>query len=293
MYTQFFGNFLLSKGAVPADKLVDALERQSSSYLKLGTLAIHAGLLNASQVDAIVCRQTHEDKKFGEIAIEGGYLTKEQVDKLLSSQKPDYLLLGQILIEDGLLTNSQFEKLLAEYQASNEIDNLNVANEQNDMVEKLIHKFFHFDNSDMSGKIVAYLNLLFNDIVRFIGKDFTPLNPLMKSEYMTNYCVTQKDEGLLSFNSGVDMSKSVAIAFASRYAKEEFHEFDEYVKASIEDFLNLHNGLFNVNMSNEFSLELNLCPPEVHEEEKLTNATKIYVFPIIFPFGTIHFLMEI
>ena len=89
------------------------------------------------------------------------------------------------------------------------------------------------------------------------------------------------------------MSKSVAIAFASRYAKEEFHEFDEYVKASIEDFLNLHNGLFNVNMSNEFSLELNLCPPEVHEEEKLTNATKIYVFPIIFPFGTIHFLMEI
>lgn len=76
------------------------------------------------------------------------------------------------MIEDGLLTNSQFEELLAEYQASNEIDDLNVANEQNDMVEKLIHKFFHFDNSDMSGKIVAYLNLLFNDIVRFIGKDF-------------------------------------------------------------------------------------------------------------------------
>ena len=50
MYTQFFGNFLLSKSAVPADKLVDALERQSSSYLKLGTLAIHAGLLNASQM---------------------------------------------------------------------------------------------------------------------------------------------------------------------------------------------------------------------------------------------------
>ncbi len=47
MYTQFFGNFLLSKSAVPADKLVDALERQSSSYLKLGTLAIHAGLLNS------------------------------------------------------------------------------------------------------------------------------------------------------------------------------------------------------------------------------------------------------
>lgn len=79
MYTQFFGNFLLSKSAVPADKLVDALERQSSSYLKLGTLAIHAGLLNASQVDAIICRQTHEDKKFGEIAIEGGILQRNRL----------------------------------------------------------------------------------------------------------------------------------------------------------------------------------------------------------------------
>ena len=26
---------------------------------------------------------------------------------------------------------------------------------------------------------------------------------------------------------------------------EEFTEFDEYVQASLEDFLNLHNGLYN------------------------------------------------
>ena len=51
-------------------------------------------------------------------------LTKEQVDKFSPRRNPDYLLLGQILIEDGLLTNSQFEELLAEYQASNEIDDL-------------------------------------------------------------------------------------------------------------------------------------------------------------------------
>lgn len=291
MYTQFFGNFLLSKGAVPADKLVDALQKQSSTYLKLGTLAIHAGLLTAADVDRIVIMQTHQDKKFGELAIENGFLTKEQVDELLSAQKPDYLLLGQILIEDGLLTNAEFEALLQEYQTSNEIDNLNAANEQKDMVDKLIQKSFALDDSEISEKIVAYLNLLFNNIVRFIGKDFTPLNPVLKSEYLTNYCVTQKIEGVLTLDSGVDLSASTAIGFASRYAKETFAEFDEYVSASIEDFLNLHNGLFNVNMSNDFSLELNLCPPMVHKEETLTYGKKIYIFPIIFPFGTVNFLL--
>lgn len=293
MYTQFFGNFLLSKGAVPADKLVDALQKQSSTYLKLGTLAIHAGLLTAADVDRIVIMQTHQDKKFGELAVENGFLTKDQVDELLSAQKPDYLLLGQILIEDGLLTNTQFEDLLQEYQSSNEIANLDAANEQKDMVDKLIQRAFSIDDSDVSDKVVAYLNLLFNNIVRFIGKDFTPLNPILKSEYLTNYCVTQKIEGLFNLNSGVDLGTNTAIGFASRYAKETFTEFDEYVGAALEDFMNLHNGLFNVNMSNEHSIELNLFPPMVHQEETLSSEDKTYVFPIIFPFGTVNFLLQL
>ncbi|MGN0341385.1 MAG: chemotaxis protein CheX [Roseburia sp.] len=291
MYTQFFGNFLLSKGAISAEDLVNALHKQSTTYLKLGTLAIHAGLLTSSEVDAIVIMQTHQDKRFGELAIEGGYLTSEQVDQLLSSQKPDYLLLGQILIEDGLLTNAQFEDLLQEYQSSNEIYDLDTTHEQKDMVEKLINKFCDFESTTISEKAISYLSLLFNDIVRFIGKDFTPLNPVLKSEYLCNYCVTQEINGPLTINSGIDMSKATAIGFASRYAKEDFTEFDEYVKASLEDFLNLHNGLFNVNMSNEFSLELNLCPPVVHEDITLKHDSKTYVFPVIFPFGTVNFLL--
>lgn len=292
MYTQFFGNFLLSKGAISAEDLVNALHKQSTTFLKLGTLAMHAGLLTSAEVDAIVIMQTHQDKRFGELAIEGGYLTSEQVDELLSSQKPDYLLLGQILIEDGLLTNAQFEELLQEYQSGNEIYDLDTAHEQKDMVEKLINKFCNFDSTATSEKAISFLGLLFNDIVRFIGKDFTPLNPVLKNEYLTNYCVTQEINGPLTIDSGLDMSKTTAIAFASRYAKEEFTEFDEYVQAALEDFINLHNGLFNVNMSNEHSLELNLCPPMVHEEETLKRDTPIYVFPVIFPFGTVNFLLN-
>lgn len=291
MYTQFFGNFLLERGILSADKLVEALQKQSSAHLKLGTLAIHAGLLSASDVDNIVIMQTHQDKKFGELAIEGGYLTADQVSQLLASQRPDYLLLGQILIEEGILSNSAFENLLLDYQSCNEIYDLDIASEQKDMVERLINKFCDFDTSEISEKAVSYLGLLFNNIVRFIGNDFTPLNPLLKTEYVSNYCVTQDITGPINLTTGIDMSQSTAIPFASRYAKETFSEFDEYVKASVEDFLNLHNGLFNVNMSNEFSLELTLCPPQVHKGTVVKQTSKTYVFPIIFPFGTINFLL--
>jgi hypothetical protein len=60
----------------------------------------------------------------------------------------------------------------------------------------------------------------------------------------------------------------------------------------VEDFLNLHNGLFNVNVSNEYSLELELTPPSIEQNELLTFEHEAYLLPIIYPFGTLHFIIE-
>lgn len=83
------------------------------------------------------------------------------------------------------------------------------------------------------------MRLLFNDLTRFIGDDFTPLcfNPC--KEYPVNYCVSQTIHGDLSAKVYLDMPETTCISFASRYVNEEFTEFDEYVQASLEDFLNL------------------------------------------------------
>lgn len=292
MYTQFFGNFLLNKGILTAEELVHIMEKQASVHLKLGTLAIHEGLLTAPEVDNIVIKQTHQDKKFGEIAVEEGYLSQEEVDRLLSSQKPDYLLLGQILIEDGKLTNADFENLISDYQSLTEIYDLDSYEEQKFLVDKLLSNLCEFEDETNSRIAVDYLTLLFNNLVRFIGNDFTPLEPVPCNEgYPANYCVAQRISGKVSLQTAIDLDDSAAVVFASRYVGENFPSFDEYAKASVEDFLNLHNGLFNVNMSNNYSTELILCPPEVHSGDILDFSTPTYTFPIIFPFGMIHFVM--
>ena len=99
--------------------------------------------------------------------------------------------------------------------------------------------------------------------------------------------------GQIKFTSMIDMQPEVAVAFASRYAKMDFTEFDEYVKASLEDFLNLHNGIFLVNMSNNYSMELTLEPP-YHDEDPVLKLTEdSFVIPVIYPFGTIFLLLTI
>ena len=72
MYTQFFGNYLLSKGYITKEQLFAAMKKKSNKHVKLGTLAIHSGLMTASEVDNVIIEQTHQDKKFGELTIENG-----------------------------------------------------------------------------------------------------------------------------------------------------------------------------------------------------------------------------
>lgn len=290
MYTQFLGNYLLNKGYINSEQLVEALQYQKTVHLKLGVLAIHAGYMTASQVEQIHIMQTHKNGRFGELAIEAGFLTEEQVSILLNSQKPDYLLLSQALVDKGYMTTAQFEKAMKEYQSEYEITDGDFADEQHDRIMQLIQNFYKLEGSD-SELFVQYITLLFNNIIRFIGKDFTPHEAIKLSVYPTDQCVSQKIIGEFSTETAVDMDKESFIAFASRYAGEEFTDHDEFVQASVEDFINLNNGLYVVNLSNEASIELSLEPPISKSEMKLEDNMDYFQLPVTFPFGTVNFII--
>lgn len=293
MYSQLFGSYLLRKEAVTPEQLADAIAKVGDAHIKLGTLAIHQGLMVAAEVDEVCFLQTREDKRFGEIAIDRGYLTEDQVRDLLKSQIPDYLLLGQCLVESGAFSNADLETLMVDYQTENEMYDMDMNVENKEKITKLIERFFLVAEIPVTEYSVMYMELMFNNLIRFIGDDFTPLAPVPCSEYPVNYCVSQALHGKVNCISRIDMPKESAIAFASRYANQEFTEFDEYVQASLEDFINLHNGLFIVNISNEYSVELTLDPPMVESDETLTLSEASFVIPIIYPFGTIHLIVSL
>ena len=293
MYTQFFGNYLLSQGYVTQEQLFEAMQKQSSQRMKLGTLAMHAGLMTAEEVDQIVILQTHYDKKFGELAIEHGYLTNEQVVDLLKTQNPDFLLLGQVLVDDGVITNSDLENIITDYRSKNEMIEFDMTVENQEDIARLFENFFIMSETSVSKLGRMFLELLFNNFIRFVGEDFTPLSSEKVQEFPTECCVLQKIIGDYSVSAYLNMDEATAIEFASRYVGDQFTEYDEYVQASLDDFLNLHNGLFIVNCSNDYSLELSISAPEHCENSILTFENDAYYFPILYSFGIVHFILEI
>lgn len=270
---------------------MEALKIQAAAHQKLGTLAIHAGYMSANEVEDVYIMQTHYDKRFGELAIQLGYLTQKQVNELLALQLPDYMKLGQVLVEKNLITNTDLENLVAEYRSAYEIYDLNLVIEQQELVDKLLSSFCSQEDIKNPDQIVPYLTLFFNNLIRFIGEDFTPLEIIPIPEVPTNFCVSQQINNTIL--SALDMEPQTAIAFACKYVDETFTEFDEYVLASVEDFLNLHNGLYTVNMSNEHSLELDLEPPMVQEHTTLSTDAPTYLLPIMYPFGRLNFIISI
>lgn len=290
MFTQFFGNYLLNKRLVLPEQLSEALSVLKTTRVKLGVLAINAGYMTAEQVEKVHAEQQRVDKRIGEIAVDMGFMTGEQVEKLFAQQSGTHLILGQALVDKGYMTNSQFEAALNSYKEENSLSDSDFKDNDNEKIQQVIRSFYDFDDSE-DELMVEYIDLLFKNIVRFIGDDFMPMNCEKVTEYSFTNAGMQHIKGEFSCTSAIDAEDKAYIEFGSRYAGEQLTAVDEMADACAGEFLNLHNGLFAVNVSNDTGRELTLEPQEVIRGNKITGMIDTYKIPLIFPFGTVTFIL--
>lgn len=293
MFSQFFGNYLFSNGYVTKEQLIPALIRQSKETLLVRTLALYAGYMSAQEIKHIAELQQEENKKFSELAIKYGYLTHNQVMELLNMKAPNFLVLGQILINDGIFTYEEFENILTDYRSQSEFLDFELNEENRNDFHRLVEDFAIISETAIPDFGKSYLELLFNNLVRYIGDDFSTLPPSLCTEFATECCVSQTIEGPYVVNTYFNMDEATAIAFAERYSGDSYSEMDEFVLAAMDDLLNLHNGLFIVNASNDSLNELNIGVIDHHLNTIINFENATYLFPICYPFGIVYFIMEI
>lgn len=254
MYNRFFGNYLFSKGYVTKEQLLPALTGQTDVVLRPRILTIYL-------------EHTAPD------------------ENTTTTEYPSFLKLGQYLIQEGVFTYEQFADILEEYRSQERLQERNT-------ILNLIDGFAASTRITPSVFGRNYLELLYNNFIRFIGEDFTALPPEVCNEFTPKHCVMQSIHGDFEVNTYISMDTKTALSFAGRYSGDVYTQFDEYVQASIEDFLNLHNGLFIVNASNDHSSEMNIGILEKMEQNPLPLEKSALRFPVYFSFGLINFIIE-
>lgn len=293
MFTQFFGNYLLNEKLVTPEQLVEAMQQKKETRMKLGVLAINAGYMTASQVERVHELQSKMDKRIGDIAVELGYMTEDQVMELLHAQPLGYLLLGQAIVDKGYMTNAQFEEAINSYKEKFSLTDEDIANNENSKIETLVSSLYDFSATATPELYEEFVVLLLNNLVRFIGDDFTPLQPEKEIRSTTYKYTSQSINGEFSSNTNIFADDTTLIEFSCRYSGEDISELNEYVEASAQDFINLHNGLFTVNVSNNQQIELTLTPPTPLSELTPSDVSNSLILPFQFSFGTVRFSVSI
>lgn len=291
MFTQFFGNYLLHQQLVSPEHLSEVLQSMKNTRLKLGVLAINAGLMTAAQVEKAHLEQQRVDKRIGEVMVDMGFLTKDQVEALFQTQPAGHLLLGQALVDNGYMTNSQFEQALICYKQENSISDNDFNDGSDEAAARLVKRFYNFSGAANSAYMTSYVSLLFKNLIRFIGDDFTPMDAKPVTGEIAD-CVVQRITGGMSAITIIDADNATMVEFASRFAKEELTEADEYTQACVSEFINLHNGLFAVNMSNDNGIELKLEPQCIVDAMDIGELKNACVIPVCFSFGTVDFIIS-
>lgn len=290
MFSAFFGHYLLEKKIVTARQLDKAMNRQEKTRLKLGVLAVGTRLMTAVQAQEVNELQATMDKRFGDIAVEKGYLTADQVQALLSQQAPEHLALAQSLIDTKAMTMARYEKEIENYRKQFGMDDEQFEALKNNDVDLLVHAFLAFEDTDMTDYYSIYTSLFVKNVIRFLDGHICFDRVIKVEQASFDHLVRQNISGDQKIFTALGLSTDTFLKLAGKYADETFDEVGEYPIDAAGEFLNLHNGLYTVNMS-DAGLDLKFDIQSYIEAPILNPSAGLYQVPLHTGLGEINLLI--
>ena len=248
MSVKFFGQFLLERGKILKQELLDALEFQKSINVKLGTIALDAGYLSADQVERINLDQQRTDKLFGEIAIELNYLTPEQLEELLVIQKSERISFGDSLVQKGYLSLHDLEEELRAFKKHNEEVTEQAYKAVLQAKSPKIPEVF----LDTSIKLLRRIADMNTEIIE------SHSDPGRIAPYLWNLC--QEFYGDLSGMFILSLNDHSLLKISSEMSDENLKTVDEFAKDGAKEFVNILVGN-SVSKLGQEGYKINLKPP--------------------------------
>jgi hypothetical protein len=278
MFAQYFGQFLLNRSFVTAAELTAAMTAQKETRTKLGVLAINNGFMTAAEVEQVHEAQTRVDKRFGEIAVELGFLNEDQVATLLSSQQSQHLSLGQALIDQGFMDYRSFSLALEQYKQEYSLSDEQFEEILSGSIDALLAAVLSKSGTTDDPAISAYISLFAKNMIRFIDSDIRLELGAAPDPAAYEWVAQQpllNEDCSISRMTALAGSEASFLQLASVFAQETVDSPGPMMEASVGEWLNLHNGIYLVNLSNEGS-ELEMAPQTVFPSSRDVFAEPAY-----------------
>ncbi|WCN07819.1 hypothetical protein [Marinomonas mediterranea] len=250
MNTKFFGQFLLEKGIINREQLLEALDAQRKSAPLLGDIAIEKEWITAQQAARINTEQRRQDKRFGEIAISLALLDDSQIGVLLSEQKFRRQYFGEILAELGYISRDDLDTQLAKHRQYND--------------EFAAHIDTSFEDSALGTKARAVSELFSRFYQRMMKTSIsiTDVFNTLPENKQGDLFWTQTIQSDKTYHLTLSLNKEHACLIASNFLDMTIDELDELSIDAVCEFLNTFLGHAYIKISNDTMPRIQ--PPQHH-----------------------------
>jgi len=265
MGIKFFGQYLLEKGSITKEQLLDAVAFQEEQNIKFGVYAMRKGYITKEQLENVLREQKNSDMKFGEIAIKFRYLSAEQVNEIATKQQNDHIYLGTALVMKGHMSREMLEKELKEYQQ--EQTEYSPTRAFPAKIEKEDDLLYLIDLIDRLLVRVADIKVKKGDIIKK-HKQFE------KGDYGAYVAFRGSIKVTLLFNFAEDVARKITAKLLG-----EDCDKNEIIEDAVKEFINIISGNISAKLAQEGkSVEFSV-PAILMDNVTLDDEQVIYSVP--------------
>ena len=239
MNSNYLAQRLVNEGKVGVSDLEVLFRDIRGKDPQLPLMALKMHMVTGEELESV---DTSSSTAFGKDALAKNLLTDEQLKRLRRQIPGESLRFAQALIDEKKMSYADIERAFADYDAT-VVDPLDIA------LEKVGGDLTR-EEREVYG---SYIKLLMDQLVDFLH---TPVvidpEPYKIEEKFFDglvYEVSQRITGDVNFVGGIVAAESNFVELAARYSQEDLTEVDELALDSLEEFLNVINGLFCIQLA--------------------------------------------
>lgn len=253
---KFFGQYLLEKGILNKDQLIESINYQNSKILKLGEIALDKGFISEKDIAKIHNEQKRTDARFGDLAVNMGLLSQAQLEEIITIQKNNHIYLGEAIAACGHMSIEMVDSELALFKEEQKsVPPIEVM-----IKEDVPHKDLVEVSVDLTEKMMRRVG----DMISKAGQLRIMTEPVKN----LGFAAVLEYKGDITTRYILNLSKDVAHQIAKKTFKKDTLPFDsELLLDTAGEFVNVVCGNVRSKML-ELGKKIEILPPTMSTDEQ-------------------------
>ncbi len=281
MKSNNLAQYFLNEGVMSLEQIEPLLPKMRTKRIQLPVVALRQRMVAPGVLDEIGSVTT---EVFKEIALEKGLLTSEQIEELSQESGGESLHFAQYLLDEGILDFTELDVYFQEREHMKELP-VHYA------IRTLCGEQLELESAFYSDFMEIFMDSLMDFLRAPAVISLEPVSEKVFSTELATHAASQCMNGDVSIVTGILAENDKFLELASRYSEENLTEIDEIAIDSIQEFMNVVNGIYSIQLA-ERGIEVDL---EVPRWGRLVvpKGTQQLVMRVCTDFGTVYAVLAL